>query len=78
MRYVASPILASLEGVHDVGLADEDTPAAPSQQDRPFACEIAATPSGIKQLRHPCTAGFQINTGQISHARAPDHTGVES
>jgi hypothetical protein len=36
MRYVASPLLTFLEGVHDASLADEDAPAAPGQQDCPF------------------------------------------
>ena len=32
MRYVASPILTSREEVQDAGVADEDAPAAPSQE----------------------------------------------
>jgi hypothetical protein len=50
MRYVASPILSFLKGVHGAGLADEDASAAPSQQTVHSACEIAAAPTGTGQL----------------------------
>jgi hypothetical protein len=36
MRYFASPILTSFEGVHDADLADEDALAPPGQQACPF------------------------------------------
>jgi hypothetical protein len=36
MPYVASPLLTFHGGAHNAGLADEDAPAAPGQQDCPF------------------------------------------